>query len=83
MVDEAVTAEAIRSVVVGAAPEVLTEVRIFDVYQGDRIESGRKSLALGLILQDSCRTLKDVEVDGVIDSVVGRLQQKLDATLRE
>jgi phenylalanyl-tRNA synthetase beta chain len=83
VVDEAVTAEAIRSVVVGAAPEVLTELRIFDVYQGDRIESGRKSLALGLILQDSCRTLKDVEVDGVIDSVVGRLQQKLDATLRE
>ena len=83
VVAEAIAAEEVQVAVVSAAPAVLKEVRVFDVYQGERIETGRKSLALGLILQDSCRTLKDDEVDGVVDSVLRRLQQELDATLRE
>ena len=49
---------------------LLRDVRIFDVYTGKGIESGLKSVALGLILQETSRTLTELEIDGVIDTVV-------------
>jgi phenylalanyl-tRNA synthetase beta chain len=48
-----------------AASTRLHELRIFDVYQGKGVESGRKSVALGLILQDISRTLTDADADEV------------------
>jgi phenylalanyl-tRNA synthetase beta chain len=83
VIDDSVTADSVRRCVTAAASEVLSDLRIFDVYRGDRVETGRKSLALGLILQDSCRTLTDLEVDRVIESVLDRLGGELGATLRE
>ena len=62
---------------------MLREVRIFDVYQGDRIDSGLKSVALGLILQESSRTLTDDDVDGVVQAVISRLERKLKAKIRD
>ena len=83
VVDERVSAAAVRACVAAAVPEVLSEVRIFDVYRGDRVETGRKSLALGLILQDSSRTLTDDEVDRIIGAVLSRLNRDVGAVLRE
>jgi phenylalanyl-tRNA synthetase beta chain len=56
---------------------------VFDVYRGPGVESGRKSIALGLILQDSSRTLTDVDADAVVTAVVGRLRDELSATIRD
>jgi len=53
------------------------------VYRGKGIDSGRKSLAFGLILQESSRTLTDSEVDAAIDRVVAKLKQELGAALRD
>jgi phenylalanyl-tRNA synthetase beta chain len=66
-----------------AASTRLKELRIFDVYQGKGVESGRKSVALGLILQDLSRTLTDKEADDVVAAVLERLRSKLNARLRE
>ena len=71
--------DCIRSV----APESLLNLKLFDVYQGEHIDSGRKSLALGLTLQAQSRTLTDEEVDAAIETVVTTLSTKLGATLRE
>ena len=65
------------------AGSLLQDLLVFDVYQGSGIESGRKSVALGLILQDSSRTLTDVDVDSVITAITGRLEKQFGATLRE
>jgi phenylalanyl-tRNA synthetase beta chain len=65
------------------AGSLLQDLLVFDVYQGGGIESGRKSVALGLILQDSSRTLTDVDVDSVISAITGRLEKQFGATLRE
>jgi phenylalanyl-tRNA synthetase beta chain len=62
---------------------LLREVRLFDVYQGNKIDSGRKSLALGLILQASSQTLTDKDVDETIGRVLERLELELGATLRD
>ena len=65
------------------AGPLLQDLLVFDVYQGGGIESGRKSVALGLILQDSSRTLTDVDVDSVINGITSRLEKQFGATLRE
>jgi phenylalanyl-tRNA synthetase beta chain len=58
-------------------------VRIFDVYRGPGIEAGRKSIALGLILQETSRTLTDDEADTVMSAVLHILQQDFGAELRD
>jgi phenylalanyl-tRNA synthetase beta chain len=69
--------------VTAAAPDLLRDLILFDVYQGEKIEPGRKSLALGLILQASSQTLTDMEVEGTIGRVLERLASELGATLRD
>ena len=65
------------------AGSLLQDLLVFDVYQGSGIESGRKSVAFGLILQDSSRTLTDMDVDSVITVITSRLEKQFGATLRE
>jgi phenylalanyl-tRNA synthetase beta chain len=65
------------------AGPILQGLAVFDVYQGKGIESGRKSIAFGLILQDSSRTLTDVDVDAVVTGVTAQLEKQFGATLRE
>ncbi|MEO5344147.1 MAG: phenylalanine--tRNA ligase subunit beta [Gammaproteobacteria bacterium SHHR-1] len=65
------------------ADENLQDIILFDVYTGQRIDSSRKSLALGLILQDSSRTLTDQEVDDSVARIVQGLADKLGARLRD
>jgi phenylalanyl-tRNA synthetase beta chain len=60
----------------------LRELVVFDVYTGQGVPVGRKSLALGLILQELSRTLTDEEVDEVIEGIIRRLEQDVGATLR-
>jgi phenylalanyl-tRNA synthetase beta chain len=62
---------------------LLKEIVLFDVYQGQGIESGRKSIAFGLILQDSSRTLTDADVEDVVSRVTESLNKKFGAALRE
>lgn len=83
VVDESIPAEAVLTGVREAAPEALREAFVFDVYRGRGIDSGRKSLALGLILQRLSRTLTDAEVEGVTARILDHLNNKHGATLRE
>jgi phenylalanyl-tRNA synthetase beta chain len=66
-----------------AAPETLQNLKLFDLYQGEHIDSGRKSIALGLTLQAQSRTLTDEEVDSAIEQIVTTLANELGAALRE
>ncbi len=83
VVDEAVTLAVLRENVSVSASDLLIELRVFDVYRGPGVDSGRKSIALGLILQDSSRTLTDVDADAVVNAVVARLRDVLSATIRD
>ncbi|MGB9430210.1 MAG: phenylalanine--tRNA ligase subunit beta [Gammaproteobacteria bacterium] len=83
IVNEDILVETLRDCVCASAPNSLQEVRIFDIYRGPGIDSGRKSVALGLILQDSSRTLTDEAADAIMSRVVERLQYELGATIRD
>jgi phenylalanyl-tRNA synthetase beta chain len=83
VVDESVPLAVLRENVSVSASGLLRELRVFDVYRGPSIEIGRKSIALGLILQDSSRTLTDVDADAAVAQVVTRLRDVLSATIRD
>ncbi|NNL55495.1 MAG: phenylalanine--tRNA ligase subunit beta, partial [Woeseia sp.] len=61
VVGEAVSVAQIRAAVEEAAPGLVREVTVFDVYRGAGIEAGLKSIAFGLILQETSRTLTDAD----------------------
>ncbi|MDJ0710158.1 MAG: phenylalanine--tRNA ligase subunit beta [Woeseiaceae bacterium] len=83
VVDDAVTARELVNAVADSAPELIRDVRIFDVYKGERIEAGRKSVAIGLILQETSRTLTDEDADTAMAAAVANLKNKFAAELRD
>jgi len=58
-------------------------VELFDVYIGDGVEAGKKSLAISLSVQEQSRTLKDDEIDSLIQAVLIDLEQQHGAKLRD
>lgn len=82
LVDEAVTYQQMLDVVKQTVSSTLVDVRVFDVYQGEGIENGKKSMALGLILQDFSRTLEDKDADAVVAQVTQALHTSFGAVLR-
>ncbi len=83
IVDQSVKSDSLINFVRNSAGEICREVKIFDVYTGKGIDSGRKSIALGLILQHPSRTLVDKEVEDVIHTVVAGLKKDFSAELRD
>lgn len=65
------------------AGECLNEVRLFDVYQGQGVEPGCKSMALGLTWQHPSRTLTDEEVNSAVEQMLQSLNDEFGATLRK
>ena len=82
VIDDSIVAEEILALVRDNAGEYLTSLRIFDVYQGDAIQKGKKSVALGLTWQHPSRTLSDDEISNIIGSCVNVLQEQFNANLR-
>jgi phenylalanyl-tRNA synthetase beta chain len=83
VVDQGITAAQISTCISSLQIEALQECKIFDVYTGKGVSANRKSIALGLILQDLSRTLTDIEVDDLVSRIVSKLEHELGASLRE
>jgi len=81
--DDSVSAQQLNDCIAAASGEYLANLQLFDVYCGEGVESGRKSLALSLTFQDHSRTLKDEDVDALVSNILDKLNQELRATLRE
>ena len=82
VIDKAVPARDVESAVREVLGNILTEFTIFDVYDGERIDSNKKSLGIGLTLQHASRTLVDDETNAFIDAIVGCLADRFGARLR-
>jgi len=65
-----------------AAGPLLRDILLFDRYVGQGVESGQKSLAMGLILQDNSRTLTDRDVEQVVAAVVAAIGEAHGARIR-
>ena len=83
VVDETITFNQLRASVTVAASSLEHKIVIFDVYRGPGIETGRKSVALGLIFQEILRTLTESEVDGAMLAVRQQLERDVGAVCRD
>ena len=83
VVDDKISAADLISAVESSAPELISSVRIFDIYKGPGIEAGLKSVALGLILQETSRTLTDDDADAAMAAAVQKIHEKFGGELRD
>ena len=82
VVDETLPAERVAEVIHQAGGKIVTGVRLFDVYRGEKIGAGKKSLAYSLTYQAPNKTLTDRDVAGIRTRILRRLEQELGAALR-
>lgn len=81
IVDESVLAERVESLIRQTGGKTVTKVRLFDVYRGDQVGAGKKSLAYSLTYQAD-KTLTDVEAAAIRNKIVKRLEYEVSAKLR-
>jgi phenylalanyl-tRNA synthetase beta chain len=82
VVDESLPAERVAELIRQAGGKVVREVRLFDVYRGEKIGAGKKSLAYSITYQAADKTLSDKDVAGIRTHILRRLEQELGAVLR-
>ncbi|MES2883372.1 MAG: phenylalanine--tRNA ligase subunit beta [Pseudomonadota bacterium] len=82
VVDESTPVQALIDTARAAAGSNLVQALVFDIYRGQGLRDGSKSVALGLIFQDYSRTLTLEEIDTQVAGIVTALTQKLRANLR-
>jgi phenylalanyl-tRNA synthetase beta chain len=82
LVDSEVSADAVLRAARGADRALITGVSLFDVYQGDRLPAGKKSLAIEIVFQPRERTLTDAEIEAASQKVVAAVAKATGATLR-
>lgn len=82
IIDEEIPLSEVTTFIKNNATEVLSNLELFDVYQGEGIEKKKKSLALGLTFQVTSSTLTDEEVESIIGNILDGLFNKFGAKLR-
>jgi phenylalanyl-tRNA synthetase beta chain len=82
IVDESVAAARVESLIREAGGAELTDVHLFDIYRGEQVGAGKKSMAYSLTYQAQDKTMTDAEAAAIRIRVVKRLQQELGASLR-
>ena len=80
---EAVSASAVRECIEQAGVDVLENLELFDVYVGEGIDSGMKSISLALTFQSRSRTLGDTDINAALRVILNSLAEKLGIALRE
>lgn len=82
LVDKKTTFAEIAEIANGVDKKLLQDVGLFDVYEGDKLEAGKKSYAVSFTFQDPEKTLKDEQIDAIMNRIRAELESKLDAQLR-
>ena len=83
IVEEAVPADRVERLIRQTGGKLLADVRLFDVYRGDRIGAGKKSLAYSMTYQAQDHTIESAESTALRNKIVRRLERELGAVLRD
>jgi phenylalanyl-tRNA synthetase beta chain len=82
VVDKAVTYETLEQIGFKYGSKLIKQISLFDVYEGDRIEQGKKSYALNFVLQHPDKTLTDEEINKVMNKLIAAYEREAGASLR-
>ena len=83
LVDSDISVQTLAATMRAAAGDLLTDLWLFDVYQGDKVPAGQRSLAFALVWQDTTQTLSDDAVKTATDKVVQALTDQHSSQLRD
>ncbi|MEJ2114434.1 MAG: phenylalanine--tRNA ligase subunit beta, partial [Flavobacteriaceae bacterium] len=82
LVDDQVTFEQIDTIATKTEKNLLKDVDLFDVYQGQNLPEGKKSYAVSFTIQDDKKTLTDKQIDRVMKKLQTNFEKELGAELR-
>lgn len=82
LLDKKVTYKELEELAYSAERKLLKDVNLFDIYEGDKLEAGKKSYAVSFMLQDEEATLNDKQIDNVMQKLIKTYTEKLGAVLR-
>ncbi|MBL0328446.1 MAG: phenylalanine--tRNA ligase subunit beta [Bacteroidetes bacterium] len=82
LIDKAVQFEQLEQLAFQSEKSLLKDVNLFDVYEGDKLPTGKKSYALSFILQDENATLTDKQIEKIMEKLMKTYQEKVGAEIR-
>ena len=82
VLDKKVTYAEIEKIARKTEQQLLKEMNVFDVYEGDKMAAGKKSYAISFVLQNTDKTLTDEEIEGTMSKLLKQFEKELGATLR-
>jgi len=82
IVDQTTDADTLTKAIRGVDKALITDVDIFDVYKGDKVESGKKSIAITVTLQPTAQTLTDTDIEALSQKIIAAVADKAGAKLR-
>jgi phenylalanyl-tRNA synthetase beta chain len=83
VVDKSVTFEQLRAIAQKTEKKLLQGLNVFDVYEGDRLEAGKKSYSVSFTLQDPSQTLTDQAIDQVMQRLIQQFEKQAGALIRK
>lgn len=83
VVSKEISAKEIELAIKKAGGKLLTDIRVFDVYEGENVGEGEKSIAFSLTFEDSTRTLSDDEVMTIFNRIIEEVEKKFHAQVRD
>jgi phenylalanyl-tRNA synthetase beta chain len=83
VVDKAVTFDQLRAIAQKTEKKLLQGLNVFDVYEGDRLEAGKKSYSVSFTLQDPSQTLTDQAIDQVMQRLIQQFEKQAGALIRK
>ncbi|WMN07502.1 phenylalanine--tRNA ligase subunit beta [Marivirga arenosa] len=83
VIDENISYDEIKKISLKQAQYLISNIDVFDVYQGDKIEKGKKAYALSFTLQDKTKTLTDKIIDKTMDKLMKAFEKEIGAVIRK
>ena len=83
LLDRKVKYEEVEKIAFDTEQKILKEVRLFDVYEGEKIDKEKKSYAVSFILLDEQKTLEEKQIENIMQKLMNNFEQKLGAVIRK
>ena len=83
IIDQSIRFSRIQDIAFRAGKDLLKSVNLFDVYESEKLEEGKKSYAVNFTLQDIKKTLTDKEIDQIMGRIQSGLEKEINAQIRQ
>lgn len=83
VLDSATTMAELNKVIQATNNDLIRQINVFDVYDGEKIEKGKKAYSISFLLQDDEKTLSDKEIDSLMNKLIANFEKQAKAIIRK